>query len=108
MATCSEFPAIKSVKAYTQKSSSGEGATHGADCHDVDDRHWINGSHPRPIANPMSVYSQYANSRKSWGINALGTMIVKVEAEDGTIGVGASIGGEPGMLTSESLGAIYL
>lgn len=101
MATCKEFPAIKSVKAYTQKSSSGEGATHGADCHNVEDRHWINGSHPRPIANPMSGYSQYANSRKSWGINALGTMIVKVETEDGTIGVGASIGGEPGCFIVE-------
>jgi L-rhamnonate dehydratase len=40
----------------------------GADCHDVDDEHWING-HPTPIANPMSGHPQYAATRKSWGIN---------------------------------------
>ena len=59
----------------------------GADCHDVDDQHWING-YPTPVANPMSMYSQYKAQRKSWGINALGSIIVEVEAEDGTIGVG--------------------
>lgn len=99
MAECRAFPAIKSVKAYTLKSASevtyGK-STHGADCHDVIDDHWINGCQPMPIANPMSGYKQYANSRKSWGINALGTMIVRVETEDGTTGVGVSIGGEPG------------
>ena len=43
----------------------------------------------------MSQYSMYAGARKSWGINALGSVIVEVEAEDGTTGVGVSIGGEP-------------
>ena len=43
----------------------------GADCHDVDDAHWINGNLPNkivpdlsdemyPIANPMSGYPEYA------------------------------------------------
>lgn len=59
----------------------------GADCHDVDDQHWING-HPTPIANPMSTYPRYQQYRKSWGINALGSVIVEVETEDGTTGVG--------------------
>lgn len=59
----------------------------GADCHDVDDQHWING-HPTPIANPMSAYPRYQQYRKSWGINALGSVIVEVETEDGTTGVG--------------------
>jgi hypothetical protein len=40
----------------------------GADCHDVDDGHWINGN-PTPIAHPMSGYPLYAARRKSWGIN---------------------------------------
>ena len=72
----------------------------GADCHDVEDEHWING-HPTPIANPMSGYSQYAGARKSWGINALGSLIVEVEATDGNVGVGISIGGEPGAFIVE-------
>ena len=61
----------------------------GADCHDLqlDDHHWING-YPTPLANPMSMYSQYKDQCKSWGMNALGSIIVEVEAEDGTIGVG--------------------
>lgn len=40
----------------------------GADCHDVDDGHWINGD-PTPIAHPMSGYPLYAARRKDWGIN---------------------------------------
>lgn len=44
----------------------------------------------------MSGYKQYAGARKSWGINALGGLVVEVEAEDGTTGVGITIGGEPG------------
>jgi L-rhamnonate dehydratase len=37
-----------------------------------------------------------AATRKSWGINALGSLVVEIEATDGTIGVGITIGGEPG------------
>ena len=59
----------------------------GADCHDVGDKHWING-YPTPVANPMSSYPRYQPLRKSWGINALGSVVVEVEAEDGTTGVG--------------------
>jgi L-rhamnonate dehydratase len=43
----------------------------------------------------MSVYPEYRASRLSWGINALGTVVVEVELDDGTVGVGVSIGGEP-------------
>jgi len=43
----------------------------------------------------MSVYEEYKAQRTSWGINALGTVVVQVELTDGTIGVGCSIGGEP-------------
>ena len=31
----------------------------------------------------------------SWGIDALGTVIVEAELEDGTVGIGTSIGGVP-------------
>ena len=37
----------------------------------------INGF-PTPIANPMSGYPMYAGTRKTWGINALGTLVVEV------------------------------
>ena len=64
--------------------------TLGADCHDVVDSHWING-HPTPIANPMSGHPQYRDYRKSWGINALGSVVVEVQSEDGSVGVGEEV-----------------
>lgn len=95
--TCRKFPRIKAVRAYISdnKASDDNGKDQGADCHDVDDQHWING-YPTPIANPMSGYDQYAARTKSWGMNALGSLVVEVEATDGTTGVGISIVGEPG------------
>ena len=86
------FPRIRAVRAYVPEAVKGD---QGADCHDVDDSHWINGN-PLPVANPMSGYELYQRYRKSWGINALGTLVVEVEADDGTCGVGVTIGGEPG------------
>jgi L-rhamnonate dehydratase len=41
------------------------------------------------------MFMQYRAFRKSWGINALGSVIVEVEADDGTTGVGVSTGGDP-------------
>jgi len=64
----------------------------GADYHNQSDKHWII---DLPIANPMSIYEEYRAKRTSWGINALGTVIVEVELDDGTVGIGCSIGGEP-------------
>jgi len=64
----------------------------GADYHNQHDSHWII---DLPIANPMSVYEEYRAKRTSWGINALGTVVVQVELDDGTVGIGCSIGGEP-------------
>ena len=55
------FPRIKQVRAYTVKSPQGK-SDQGADCHDVDDDHWINGQ-PTPIATPMSIYPQYSATR---------------------------------------------
>lgn len=94
----STFPRVKEVRAYVVESKDED--DQGADCHDVEDEHWINGF-PTPIANPMSGYPQYAGTRKSWGINALGSLVVEVEAEDGTLGQGITIGGEPGTFIVE-------
>eukprot|EP00117_Sycon_ciliatum_P027294 scpid56584/ scgid22210/ L-rhamnonate dehydratase len=89
--SCRSFPRVKEVRAYTSDTKKSD---QGADCHDVADQHWING-HPTPVANPMSGHPQYRAYRKSWGINAMGSVVVEVEADDGTVGVGVSIGGEP-------------
>lgn len=51
------------------------------------DNHWING-YPTPIANPMSMYPLYRAQRKSWGINAMGSVVVEVETDNGEVGVG--------------------
>eukprot|EP00045_Choanoeca_perplexa_P017980 m.273438 g.273438 ORF g.273438 m.273438 type:complete len:442 (+) comp17684_c0_seq22:905-2230(+) len=93
-----DFPKIKEVRAYVQHKQEGD---QGADCHDVDDGHWINGE-PTPIAHPMSHYPLYSAARKTWGINALGSVIVEVEADDGTVGVGVSIGGDPACFIIEN------
>ncbi|XP_060577661.1 L-rhamnonate dehydratase-like [Ruditapes philippinarum] len=95
--SCRAFPRIKTVRAYVSQAQEGD---QGADCHDVSDQHWING-YPTPVANQMSMYELYQPLRKSWGINALGSLVVEVEAEDGTTGVGVSIGGEPGCFIVE-------
>ena len=76
---------IKDLRAYVI-------AGGGADYHDQAGGHWIIDT---PIANPMSVYDEYKASRTSWGINALGSVIVEVELETGETGVGISTGGEP-------------
>jgi len=64
----------------------------GADYHNQSGKHWII---DLPIANPMSVYEEYKAKRTSWGINVLGTVIVEIELDDSTVGIGCSIGGEP-------------
>eukprot|EP01147_Barroeca_monosierra_P006024 gene6023-7353_t len=90
------FPRICEVRAFVQEKSQHD---QGADCHDVEDDHWINGQ-PIPIAHPMSSYPLYAAKRKSWGIN--GTVVVEVEADTGEVGVGVSIGGEPACFIIEN------
>ncbi len=78
---------ISEVRAYVISSDEM-----GADYHNQSGSHWII---DLPIANPMSVYEEYKAKRTSWGINALGTVLVEVELSDGTVGIGCSIGGEP-------------
>lgn len=85
---------IREIRAYTFSSSAEEeDGGGGADCHRQSSGHWIVDS---DIANPMSVYAEYRDSRTSWGIGALGSVIVEVELDDEemTTGVGISIGGD--------------
>jgi len=112
MAACKAFPRIKEVRAYIDgKAAASNTHVKGADCHDVADTHWINGNMPMnfadggemlPIANPMSVHPQYKKHRKSWGINAMGSFVVEIEAEDGTCGTGISVGGDAGCYIVEN------
>merc|ERR1719410_1951730 len=115
MAACKAFPRIKEIRAYISNEPDEKQDVQGADCHDVKDTHWINGNLPLhhegengdgpellPIANPMSVHPLYKRHRKSWGINAIGSMVVEIETEDGTTGVGVTIGGEPGCYIVEN------
>ena len=69
-----------------------EAAGGGADCHSQKHGHWIVDT---PIANPSSVFQDAKTSRKTWGIDALGTVVVEVELHSGVVGVGVSIGGPP-------------
>lgn len=75
---------IKHVRAFTVRGG-------GADYHDQGDGHWIDDH----IATPMARYPEYRQSRQSFGINVLGTLVVELEAEDGTVGFAVTTGGEP-------------
>jgi L-rhamnonate dehydratase len=78
-------PTIRQVRAYVTRGG-------GGDYHDQAQGHWIDDH----IATPMSRYPEYRASRQSFGINLLGTLVVEVEADDGTIGFAVTTGGEPG------------
>ena len=78
------LPNIRHVRAYTATGG-------GADYHDQAGDHWIDDH----IATPMSRYPEYRQSRQSFGINVLGTLVVEIEADDGTVGFAVTTGGEP-------------
>ncbi|GAB7128688.1 L-rhamnonate dehydratase [Amantichitinum ursilacus] len=79
------MPTIKHIRAFTVRGG-------GADYHDQGGGHWIDDH----IATPMSRYPEYRQSRQSFGINVLGTLVVEVEASDGTVGFAVTTGGEIG------------
>lgn len=74
---------ITHIRAYTVRGG-------GADYHDQTGPHWIDDH----IATPMAKYPEYRESRQSFGINVLGTLVVEVEASDGTVGFAVTTGGE--------------
>lgn len=84
------MPTIKAVRAYTVRGG-------GADYHDTQGYHWIDDH----IATPMARYEEYRQSRRSFGINVLGTLVVEVEASDGTVGIGVTTAGEIGAFIVE-------
>lgn len=69
-----------------------QGSEQGADYHARADGHWINST---VIATPMSRYPEYQKTRTSFGIDVLGSLLVEVEAEDGTVGFSVTTGGAP-------------
>lgn len=72
---------VRAVRAYTLRG--------GADYHDQTGPHWIDDH----VATPMARYPEYRASRRSFGLDVLGSLLVEVEADDGTVGVGITTGG---------------
>ena len=79
------MPKIKHIRAFTLRGG-------GADYHDQPAGHWIDDR----IATPMSRYPDYRETRKSFGLNVLGTLVVEVEADNGVTGFAVTTGGEIG------------
>lgn len=75
---------IAAIRAYVVEGG-------GGDYHDQGQEHWI----VQQISTPMSIYPEYKSTRTSFGINALKTIVVEVEADNGTVGFGISTGGYP-------------
>ena len=99
-------PVIVAVRAYVSRASE-----YGAsDVHDTPDTHWIMGQPPHhpPIANPMTRFPRYSESRAKWGVAKVPTVIVEVEQSDGLVGVGASTGGEAACFVIEQHLAMFV
>ena len=69
---------IKDVRTYITSKKSG------GDYHLQEEGHWISDT---VIANPMSPYPEYKQTRTSWGIGVLGSVIVEIELSNGCRGV---------------------
>lgn len=92
-----KLPKIKAIRAFYSGGATGSRAAGGGDYHDQAQGHWIDNH----IATPMSKYKQYEQSRQSFGINVLGTLIVEVEADNGAVGFAISTGGVIGCFIVE-------
>ncbi|HWG69314.1 MAG TPA: L-rhamnonate dehydratase [Steroidobacteraceae bacterium] len=92
-----KFPKIRQVRAGVLRGG-------GADYHDQRGRHWIDDH----VASPMARYPEYRQSRQSFGTNVLGTLVVEIEADDGTIGFAVTTGGEPAAFIVEKHLARFL
>jgi L-rhamnonate dehydratase len=49
----------------------------------------------------MAKYPEYRQSRRSFGLNVLGTLVIELEASDGTTGFAVTTGGEIGAWIAE-------
>jgi L-rhamnonate dehydratase len=78
-------PTIRQIRAHVLRGG-------GADYHDQGEGHWIDDH----VSTPMAKYPQYRQSRQSFGLNVLGTIVVEVESSDGKVGFAVSTGGELG------------
>ncbi len=83
-------PVIKHIRAFAVRGG-------GADYHDQGRDHWIDDN----ISTPMSKYPAYRESRQSFGINVLGSLVVQVETDTGVTGVAVTTGGEVGAFIVE-------
>ena len=81
-------PVIKYVRALVLR---GHAAGGGGDYHDQKPGHWIDDH----VASPMARYPAYRASRQSFGLSVLGSLVIEIEADDGTVGFAVSTGGEP-------------
>ena len=63
----------------------------GGDYCNRESGHWLVDT---VVANPMSGYPEYRESRDSWGMGVLTSVLVEVEAEDGTVGIATGLGGD--------------
>jgi L-rhamnonate dehydratase len=80
---------IKAVRLFTPAPGSDAGAYFKPA---ADAQHWLVDS---LIANPMSGHPRYREKRSSWGIGAIGTLVVEIETESGHVGVATGSGGIP-------------
>jgi len=78
---------IRDLRTYILKSDD-----QGADYHARGGDHWINKTR---IATPMSKYPEFSETRSSFGIDVLGTLLVEVESESGKVGFSVTTGGLP-------------
>ena len=58
------------------------------------DDHWILGE----VASPLSGYEEFRPSRATFGVTLPETVVVQIEAEDGTVGIGDHDRRRPGVL----------
>jgi L-rhamnonate dehydratase len=56
----------------------------------------------------MARYPEYRKSRQSFGLNVLGSLVVEIEASDGTVGFAVTTGGEIGAFIVEKHLARFL
>jgi L-rhamnonate dehydratase len=91
------MPTIRHVRAFTVRGG-------GADYHDQGAGHWIDDH----VSTPMARYPEYRQSRQSFGINVLGSLVVEIEASDGTVGFAVTTGGEIGAFIVEKHLARFL